>query len=72
MSLDKNRLKGKIKAAMETEVLETEDPAVSRDRIADALAQAIVDEIKQLTITYSNGLTASTYPVVGAFTYTLS
>lgn len=72
MSLDKNRLKGKIKQAMEVEVLETENPETSRDRIADALATAIVDEIKQLTINYIGGLSASTYPVAGTMQHSVS
>lgn len=72
MSLDKNRLKAQIKAAMEVEVLEKESPEASRDRIADAFAQAIVDEIKQLTINYVAGLSASAYPVVGTLQHTVS
>ena len=72
MSLSVSRLKEKIKQAMEVEVLETENPETSRDRIAEALAEAIVDEIKQLTIVYQTGLTASTYPVVGSLEHTVS
>lgn len=56
--LDKNRLKGKIRAAFEYEQNEEEDANSSLDRIADKLATAIIDEIKELKINYSSGLVA--------------
>jgi hypothetical protein len=56
--LDKTRLKGKIRAAFEYEQNEEENANDSLDRIADKLATAIIDEIKELKINYTTGLVA--------------
>ena len=56
--LDKTRLKGKIRAAFEYEQNEEEKANDSLDRIADKLATAIIDEIKELKINYTTGLVA--------------
>ncbi len=72
MALNKNRLKSKIIAAFEAEQTEQEDYSASLDRIADKLAQCIIDEIKQLAITYNSGLLAPNGAVSGTFNATLS
>jgi len=72
MALDKARLKGKLKTAMQAETTEQSNPDASLDRICDAFAQAIIEEIKELTITYSSGLTAPNGAVAGMFGNTLS
>ncbi|GAA4198664.1 hypothetical protein GCM10022289_07750 [Pedobacter jeongneungensis] len=72
MALNKNRLKSKIIAAFEAEQTEQEDYVASLDRIADKLAQCMIDEIKQLTITYNSGLLAPNGAVSGTFNTTLS
>lgn len=69
--LNVNRLADKIKLAF-NETAEEQDSEAARNRIALALAQAIVDEVKQLqiAITYTSGLVAGSVPVTGSFTYT--
>lgn len=58
MALNQIRLKNKIKAALEAEQTEEVDHNASLDRISDKIAQAIIEEIKQLQINYSTGLIA--------------
>lgn len=72
MALNKERLKQKIKAAFKREQTEEVDFETSVDRVSEAIALAIVDEIKQLTITYNSGLTAPNGPVGGTFNNTLT
>ncbi len=69
--LNETRLKNKIRAAFNEEK-EEEDASAAMDRIATKLAQAIVEEIKQIGIIYTAGLTSSTGPVAGTFNYTIS
>jgi hypothetical protein len=70
--LDKDRLKNKFKAAF-AEQAEADDANAATDRICDKMAQAIVDEIKQLTITYTNGLGVPNVGIVtGSFDNTLT
>lgn len=71
MALSKDRLKEKIKDAFLSEQQETQDPDASINRLSDALAEAIVAEMKEITITYTAGLTANV-PVVGTFGNTIS
>jgi len=73
MALVKDRLKAKIIAAFEAEQTETEDHNASLERISDKLAQAIIEEIKFLTINYTAGLIAppSGGPVTGIITHTV-
>lgn len=68
--LDKNRLKNLLIAAF-NEGAEHSDSEAARDRVADKLATAIVDEIKQLHIVYTTGLTAPNGPVAGTITHTV-
>lgn len=62
MALDKERLTGKIKAAFSQYSTESNIDKVSAD-----LAQAIIDEIKQLKITYTSGLVNPGGAVTGTF-----
>lgn len=70
--LNKNRLKGKIKDAFEQEQNEEQNANDSLDRVAEKLATAIIDEIKELTITYNGGLTAPNGAVAGTFKNTVT
>lgn len=69
--LDKPRLKAALIAAMSEEA-EAEDAAAARDRICDKMATAIINEIKQLKITYTTGMVAGGTGVTGTFNNTLS
>jgi hypothetical protein len=66
------RLKGKIKAAMVHEQTEENNHNDSVDRIAEKLATAIIEEIKEAKINYSSGLTAPNGPVGGTLNHTIS
>ncbi|MFB6454436.1 hypothetical protein ACE38W_04125 [Chitinophaga sp. Hz27] len=69
--LNETRLKNKIRAAFNEET-EEQDASAAMDRIATKLAQAVIEEIKQVSIQYSTGLTAPNGPVAGTFNYTIS
>lgn len=66
MSLDKDRLKQKIKEAFEAEQSEEQDANASLENISDKLAEAIIEEIKELTIVYTSGLVAPNGAVTGS------
>ena len=70
--LDVNRLKNKIKLAFEAEQTEEVDHNESLDRIAQKLAQAIVDEIKEAKVNYTAGLVSPTGAVTGTINHTIS
>lgn len=74
MSLNQERLKNKIATVLDECQQETTDPNESKNKLADRLATAIIDEIKQLKITYSNGLVAPSGagPVTGSLNVTIS
>lgn len=72
MALNKNRLKDKIKAAFKTEQNENNDHEAALDRIADKLADCIVEEIKELKINYTNGLAAPNGAVTGSINATIT
>lgn len=72
MALNKNRLKAEIKAAFTAEQEETTDPLAALDRIAEKLANCIVDEIKELNINYTSGLSAPNGPVSGNINATIT
>ncbi len=55
MALDKDRLKNKIKQIMQ-DMMTRENNSI--DEFADRLAQAVVDEVKEASIVYYNGLAA--------------
>ncbi|MDO5608250.1 MAG: hypothetical protein Q4G08_07345 [Capnocytophaga sp.] len=65
MALDTNRLKTKIIAAMDKCQKETDDPNRSKEQFAESVATAIVEEIKELKIIYTAGLTAPNGAVTG-------
>ena len=67
MALNKDRLKGKIKDAFKAEQTEELDHEAALDRIAEALASCIVDEIKEIKINYQNGLASPSGAVTGTF-----
>lgn len=69
MALVQQRLKGKIKAAFQQDA-----SSDNIDAVADKIADAVIGEIKQLTITYVAGLTTAPGggPVTGTFQFTLS
>ncbi|MCK0206223.1 hypothetical protein [Ornithobacterium rhinotracheale] len=56
--LNENRLKNKIISAMDKCQTEEDDPNRSKEQFATDLAQAIVEEIKELQIVYTSGLIA--------------
>lgn len=58
MALNQARLKNKIKAAFQAEQTEQSDHNASLDRISDKIAQAVIEEIKELKINYTSGLVA--------------
>ncbi|WP_281322152.1 hypothetical protein [Flavobacterium aestivum] len=58
MALNEVRLKNKIKAAFQAEQTEQLDHNASLERISDKIAQAVIEEIKELKITYTSGLIA--------------
>lgn len=70
--LNVNRLKNKIKLAFEAEQTEEVDHNASLDRIAQKLAQAIVDEIKEAKVNYTAGLVSPNGAVTGALNHTIS
>lgn len=72
MPLDKDRLKQKLKAIMEAEAANETDPALARDRFADKMATAFIEEIKNIKITLSPGMVAGNVPVTGVFNYIIS
>ncbi|MRI64502.1 hypothetical protein EDM00_10965 [Ornithobacterium rhinotracheale] len=65
--LNENRLKNKIISAMDQCQQEEDNPNRSKEEFAQALASAIVEEIKDLQIHYTSGLIAPTSggPVTG-------
>jgi hypothetical protein len=53
MATSKNRIKNAIKKAFDEQASNAEnpdDPSVSRDKIAEAIAEAVIEEIKGMTI----------------------
>lgn len=66
MALDKNRLKQKLKDAFENP--ETES---NIDAVAEKLAEAIIEEIKELKIIYTSGLVAPDGAVTGSLETTI-
>lgn len=73
MPLNQVRLKNKIKAAFQAEQSEQSDYNASLDRISDKISQAVIEEIKELKIMYSTGLTTPSGggPVTGTLTHTI-
>jgi hypothetical protein len=69
--LSEDRLTQKFNAAM-SEQEESDDPEAARDRLARSLAKAVIEEIKEVKISYTNGLTAPNGAVGGTFNHSVS
>lgn len=72
MALSENRLKGKIVNIIDVIKVEEEDYEDVKNRFATDLAKAIVEEIKELKINYSSGLTAGSVAVTGIVNATIT
>lgn len=70
--MDLNRLAAAIEGALAAESLVEQNPEESRKRIAQKLAKAFIDEVKELQINYNGGLTAPNGPVSGNIIHTVS
>jgi hypothetical protein len=68
--LDEERLKNNLIAAYNEEAEEV-DANAAVERIMGKVAQAIIQEIKQLNIIYTTGLIAGANPVVGQLQHTV-
>jgi hypothetical protein len=68
--LDQTRLKNAIIAAF-SEQAENTDHEGARDRVADKLAQAIINEIKEAKVQYTGGLIAPNGAVSGTINHTI-
>lgn len=66
-------MKGKIVAVMKQTREETKDPDGSMNLFAEKMAEAIIEEIKELKIIYTTGLVAppSGGPVTGTIEATI-
>ena len=71
MATDEKRLKDAIAAAMVKEQSETKDANLSLDRLSTAIAKAVINEITNIGITYTGGLTAGGNAVTGVFRFTI-
>lgn len=69
--LDEQRLAAKIENVFDTCQQETDDPNSSKTLLAQEIAKAVVEEIKELKINYISGLTTTAGPVIGTITYTI-
>ncbi len=73
MSLDVARLAQKIfDLSDDYDTTTPAGKAAARQDFANKLAQAIVEEIKQVKINYTNGLAAGATAVGGTFNHTVS
>ncbi|KIO75946.1 hypothetical protein TH53_17955 [Pedobacter lusitanus] len=71
MSLDQQRLKQKIKTAIQAEQTEENSANTSLDKLSEAISQAVIAEIKAVKITYLGGLANSGGPVTGTINLTI-
>lgn len=72
MPLNTNRLKDRIKTAYHLAAQVDTTAEEGLDRFAEALSEAIVDEIKQLSILYNGGLMAPNGSVGGTINHSVS
>ena len=70
MSLNKERLKSRLIDVLDQCGQEENDPDQSKELLADRLSEAIIQEIKNMTINYQGGLIAPSSG--GAVTGTLN
>ena len=74
MSLNHGRLKGKIVDVLDECQNESDNPNTSKNLLADRLAAAMIEEMKQMSISYNSGLVApsSGGAVTGTLNVTIS
>lgn len=72
MALVKATIKAEIEQAYRQVMNDTEGREASIDKVSDALADAVMNAIRSMTITYVGGLTTSMGPVTGTFQFTIS
>ena len=72
--INETQLKAEIKAALDSTSDTVIDPAVGREQAAEAIAAAVVKQLKNIQITYTAGLVAppSGGPVTGVLNYTIT
>lgn len=69
--MEKQTIKAKIKSAYVQVMNDTQDREASLDRVADTLADAVMEAIRSITITYVSGLTSPAGAVTGTFQCTI-
>lgn len=73
MALDKTRLKNNLKTMYQDADANGGDTREQQlDYFCEKLASVLVDEIKQLHINYTNGLTAGSNSVIGTINHSVS
>jgi hypothetical protein len=72
MALSESRLENKIIAIIDAIKVEEVSASDVKTKFAKDLAKAMVEEIKELKINYSNGLVAGSTPVTGTLNATIS
>ena len=73
MALDKPRLKANLKALyIDADANGGATRADQLDYFCEKLADVLIDEVKKLVITYTNGLTAGVTAVTGVINHTVS
>jgi hypothetical protein len=72
MALNKDTLKGQIKAAFQAQAGKTDNPDAALDDLSDKIAIAIDAYIKSATINNIPVLTSPSGPVTGTITSTIS
>lgn len=69
--LVKPTIKAEIKGAFEAVMNDQGDRTEALDKLADTLADALINAIKAQQITYTTGLVSPTGPVTGTLNYTI-
>lgn len=72
MALVKETIKAEIEKAYKGVMNDTEGREASIEKVSDALADAVMNAIQSITITYVGGLTSPMGPVTGTFQFTIS
>lgn len=71
MAMVKAAIKAEIKSAYTQVMNDTDDREASIDKVSDVLADAVINAVKSITITYVSGLTTAMGPVTGTFQFTI-
>lgn len=71
MAMEKAAIKAEIKSAYMKVMNDTEGREASIDKVSDVLADAVMNAVKSITITYVSGLTSPMGPVTGTFQFTI-